>query len=164
MLRDLENQNGLVLGFGDKQKECYQFDAITYRTKWLWIFLSIFLKQGVSHFKYSDAPKWKSKRALIAQFRKTSECAIELNSFVKKQDEDRVVMSLSIDPGYTKDTVENHFEQIAGKIILYFCPDSGSAAELLPYIEWMILNRMKVYSLCDKTVFWSCFPLCCSRR
>ena len=40
MLSDLEWQEGLILSFGDKQKDCYKFDAITYNSE----------------------PSWKSKR------------------------------------------------------------------------------------------------------
>jgi len=74
MLMDMEQEGSLYLDFGDKGPECYVFEAMT----------------------YSDASSAK-KNALMAQFRKLYDpefCNGEL--WVKKQDEDKFVMSLTV--------------------------------------------------------------------
>ena len=74
MLMDMEQESSLYLDVGDKGRECYVFEAMT----------------------YSDASSAK-KNALMAQFRKLNDpefCNGEL--WVKKQDEDKFVISLNV--------------------------------------------------------------------
>ena len=79
MLLDIEFQDGLVVSIGDIDGDCYEIDALT----------------------YNDNPDWKIKRSLMVQFRKTEFCS-DNDSIIKKQDEDRVVITLQIPPTYTR--------------------------------------------------------------
>ena len=68
----------LNIQFADKEHGCYELEAMT----------------------FSDAPKTKSKHALMAQFRKSDNCTLSLDTYAARQDEDRFVMAMYISPEY----------------------------------------------------------------
>ena len=71
-------QEHIQIDFGDKEYGCYKLEAMT----------------------YDKTPKTKAKHALMAQFRKSHDCNSALDTYVKKQDEDRFIMAMYISQKY----------------------------------------------------------------
>ena len=74
----MERQEDIFIYFGDKEHGCYQLDAIS----------------------FNRASRIKSRHALMAQFRKSDQCHFNLDTYVKKTDQDRFVMAMFINPRF----------------------------------------------------------------
>jgi len=129
VLEDMEFEDSLFLDIGDNNQECYFMEAQSYS-------------------KDSSA----KKNALMAQFRKVA-CGSQKDSgelWVKKQDEDKFVISLNI-AAWTQhswDTIRDCFESA----YLYVIEDDGQPEGSVDY------TRCALYDRYGKNPNWDPFP------